>query len=626
MFLVSWMAWNNTLRPEPIIALLAAVALWAATRFASTPSPGPWLLGVVCSALAVSVHPAGVVSLAPLVLALPAARSWVQANGRQALVLLIAPLLLAAALVVLVVLSAGDMDFLLRSMDQFRAESEHSAGLLEEHLRYSALFESVHSNSIRRLSVLLPLCSLVTFILRHSRRRSMDLDTPILAFALSLLLLTLTPSKWIWHFGSLAPVAAAAVAVETYRWKNQDPVSPRHRPMLAAAFVSVVVIAAWADGWFGWNLLALERFDNLQVVTEDLGLPAPIALMALVTLLVCVLHLLLRRHPHRARYEAVHRLSYSIAPISAFIAIGLTLAIFTADGVFLTRGWSPAKQNLAQILEPTCGAAEDVRVHLGRRITVPFTDISPNRSIPTAVSSAHPWLDFYQSTQEIGSPDTGSPFKADTWSSQRRGPSDVGWFASPWFSISDLDRQQRDGLLIQAAGRLATFQNNLYLQTAGETGSDIDHRSLIEIFSTQDSSSWDLVNIGFEVTDPSIEAFRLLAVDAATDPGGWMAFSQPYFHESSQSLVEVVDSRGGSVLVAPQIRMNFPCFQQPKIDRGLAEIPSVVVSAWDFPMGLAGSPYRDLGDSFELRQFPTTWRERHKAPPFEVLIVESTGP
>ena len=84
MFVLSWVSWNNTVRAEPMVAVLAALTLWSAVRFISSLHPGLLLVGTVSATLAVSIHPTGLVALAPLLAAVPSTWRWARSEPTAA--------------------------------------------------------------------------------------------------------------------------------------------------------------------------------------------------------------------------------------------------------------------------------------------------------------------------------------------------------------------------------------------------------------------------------------------------------------------------------------------------------------------------------------------------------------
>ncbi len=94
-YLLWWLPYGMTLRPEPLIVLLAAATLLLAELARQRRSVGALTAATAIAALAVSVSPSGLVAMAPLVLALPWLWAWLREQRTVARVA--AVLLLAAA-------------------------------------------------------------------------------------------------------------------------------------------------------------------------------------------------------------------------------------------------------------------------------------------------------------------------------------------------------------------------------------------------------------------------------------------------------------------------------------------------------------------------------------------------
>lgn len=621
MFLLSWVSWNNTLRPEPMLALLVAVSMWAAFRFVSRPDPRMFLLGSVAVALALSIHPAGVVSAAPLILAIPSIVAWVKAQPRARTLPLGASILIGVAVLILAVLSVGDAAFWSAARGAFTAEEAHSGRFLNELARYSGLFDAPYSNSVRQLSVVLPFVAPLMFILRRRSQRRPESDIPVLTFVIAILLLALTPSKWIWHFGSLTPLAAAAVGMESNRWRNERSDVSKAGAVLVFATVTAISIAVW-DGWFGWNLLALSKLEDLQRVSGVISNPAALLTAVLVGSIAVSIAINRRVQSQPSVAHSMHDVSAWLAPITALFAVGISILVFAIDGLLLSPGWSLARQNLSELRSSGCGAAEDVIVHSDEQ-AIPLASTSLTQMVESAVITNHSRLQFEPYGVYQRSLGNLPPVEADTWGSWISGDKDTGWFASPWYSVAELDIGEREGLVVTTAGRPSFGGNSLSVQVASKTDSGIRYGPLMSMSLDQDTEEWQTATLASVVLDESVLAVRLIAVDASTDAGGWLAFSSPYFYGLDQTLDELVSQRGGPILISPQIRMYFPCFVQPEIKRGKAEIPSVILSVGGWPIALPGSPYHDLDDIANLEPLKTTWTNRDEPPQFDVILVDA---
>ncbi len=105
-YLLWWLPYGMTLRPEPLIVALAAATLLLAELARRRRSVGALAAATATAALALSVSPSGLVAIAPLVLALPWLWRWLRAQGAATRVAAIA--LLAAASTSLVLVGFAD--------------------------------------------------------------------------------------------------------------------------------------------------------------------------------------------------------------------------------------------------------------------------------------------------------------------------------------------------------------------------------------------------------------------------------------------------------------------------------------------------------------------------------------
>jgi len=217
------------------------------------------------------------------------------------------------------------------------------------------------------MSVLLPFVAPSCFLVRRTRRIGALADLPVIAFVLSVLLLGFGPSKWIWHFGVLAPIAAAAVAVELHRLQLDRENTKWVTPGLGIAAVGALAATALAwRGGFNWQEVALIRWMDDQSPPQLLGrlLSNPLILLAAVGVAVGARGLLIQR---REVPKQVVRLSARwvipwLLPVTASISVLTAVSSFAIDGLVLAPGWSLAKQNLGLIPGSSCGLGDDVFV------------------------------------------------------------------------------------------------------------------------------------------------------------------------------------------------------------------------------------------------------------------------
>ena len=203
-FTIFAIAWLMTLRPEPIVALLSAVVGVTVLDHVRTRSSLSLAAAVVAAAVASTLHPSGLVVCAPLVIALPSlARTACRSMAGTASVATAGLLGLAAGVTCL--FADTDVELWRRSRSLFANDGFHSNGVLDESIRYRDLFKFGTIPAIA--TVLFSALALVCFAVHWLRRsdRSFTLaDSAALSLIVAVGFLTITPSKWTYHFGSAA--------------------------------------------------------------------------------------------------------------------------------------------------------------------------------------------------------------------------------------------------------------------------------------------------------------------------------------------------------------------------------------------------------------------------------------
>ncbi|MBA2308362.1 MAG: arabinosyltransferase C-terminal domain-containing protein [Pseudonocardiales bacterium] len=117
---------------------------------------------------------------------------------------------------------------------------------------------------------------------------------------------------------------------------------------------------------------------------------------------------------------------------------------------------------------------------------------------------------------------------------------------------------------------------------------------------------------------PGADQVRLRAVDAATDPDGWLAVTGPRIREVI-SLTDYLQSSSagrGPVLIDFQMAFLLPCQREiPRVAGGLAQAPVAVIEpSRRYPPGelptstIAGGNFVALNTEAQRRELPTRLR------------------
>ncbi len=148
-FVLMAMAWGMSLRQEPAVALLLAAVIVCTARFIKTGSHASLVVAAALVPLALTVHPAGAVVMAPLVAVAPSLLRWCRAFPATAVTLV------AASGALTLTLAFLDSDVEQRALDANAINAglvTGSVGWRAELVRYSAIALSQEPSGVRNAS------------------------------------------------------------------------------------------------------------------------------------------------------------------------------------------------------------------------------------------------------------------------------------------------------------------------------------------------------------------------------------------------------------------------------------------------------------------------------------------
>ena len=357
-FAVGAMAWGMTLRQEPVVALLVSGTFACAVRFSESKTAPPLAVAAVLVPLAVTAHPAGIVSIAPMVVIAPQVIRWARSWPAAAAAIIASGLALALALTFV----GSDVAERRNDALTVRGYSTTVVDWRSESVRYNLLTQGGptqidgYGTPLRRASVALILLAVLAFLLRPRTRTRTLLDLPAASLGVALVLLIATPSKWPWHFGALIGLAALALAAETARFRVVGARSTgwRVRPFIAAGAVILAIAWSWLPESRPWNAVDLRTMDwplppgMLTVVLPFVGLVGLFALLA--------------RRSATPGHRALWRVAAWTLPTLAIVLTLFPAAVLLVDSA-RTSSWTFTRQNLAAIRgNADCGFADDLVV------------------------------------------------------------------------------------------------------------------------------------------------------------------------------------------------------------------------------------------------------------------------
>ena len=355
-FLVGATAWGMTLRLEPFVSLLVLVTLASMISFSAMPSPGRLGIAMTAAAFAATAHPVGVVAAAPLIAGLPDVIRWLRAEAWPR-VITVTTLVFAGTAVALILL-ALDADVATRFGDAavFRQDAAHAEPWWREHIRYARFDQYGGDNAIRRMSLALIVLPVVGVLTRLRSVRTGFGLLPAHSVGIGLVLLAFVPSKWPWHFGSLAALGAVAATAEVARLLRE-----RARTRAASARAAVGLLVLLMAGFWAWSALGEWGPLDLRVTSWRDGFNVYPWLVA-VPAIALGAGLAQRRKRRRSLERSLDHPSvvagWAVVVLS-FAVIGVTISVLVVDAA--RAPWTTGRQNVETLLGRTnCGVVDEL--------------------------------------------------------------------------------------------------------------------------------------------------------------------------------------------------------------------------------------------------------------------------
>ncbi len=584
------------MRPEPITALFVTGIAACMVRFLTRESAAPVAVASALAALALTAHPAGIVSLASVLVAGPRLFRWARTRLAPAVTIVSA----SSALLATLAFVGSDLDQ--RVADAETAQDTSVPGR-DELQRYAYLWEEPFGTPLRRAFVALILLAVVAFVLRQQRTRRGLLDFPALALALGLVLLVATPSKWPSHFGALIGIGGLAMAAEAARLRSEGRRSTGWQAWPFLAIGAAFLAATWS--WWErdpWNPLDLRTLDWESSFVSRFGL-SQLAVLLPVLLLAASLVIALARGRRAELYRVPWRVASWIPAAVAIPAILFTVGMLVADAA-KTGSWTVIRQNVQSVAgKPGCGLADDVLVS-HRRSAQQRAFAAPGR--PRSSSWVPP------------SPVEGLPRVV-------LGPTAESPARSPWFA---LPADRRAGLFVTGTPGVS---DTVWIEWGRADGKRIEllrSDEITEVVSEPSgNAAWRFFSAGdFPNADPRATLVRIEYRPGIT-PGAALAITTPVTY-SNERLVALMDGESSRTLVYPELFLYFPCANLPELRDGLVEVPQLVVIGKTESPPLryhVTSPFVGLLDLYELERVPVA-DSRDRVDRLRVFAVDQRIP
>lgn len=599
--LLWWLPYGMMLRPEPLIGMCLAGVLLLAEVARRRRSLGALASATAVAALAVTAAPTGVVAAAPLVLTLPWLLVLLRERGWGERVVAV----LAAAAAATAVVPVGFADASLGEV--LDATATHSWYYLtlswyEEIFQYNALL-GINDTGVwgRRAPVILTL-AVLALVAIGSGRWSGTVDplrrlllTSAITATVGLALLSLTPTKWVNHFGAVGPAGTVVLAAALLR----SPI-PRRSGSTVTVFAVLVVAAAGAvvyagpnlwrpySDWgqpFGDHLLPEDtRYELTQLAPHygSIFLRNPLVWLVLAGLLAAGLAWWRRREGHsRSTLTVDHGLLLSMSGVS----VVLLLAVFGYAPIQQYPGWTVGLSNLRALAGQPCGLSTAVQV-LAPAGPQPRPSGSPELTGDFALAGGAPRPVQPPSADTVSWHDSVPPARSELADEQ-------GSLVTPWFTLPDSAATHLS--IPVAAGTVGGQQVRVQFAT-GDTADPRPVRSTeLELVADAGPNTWH--ELPLELDDRRATAVRILAEDEATGAGSWLAVAAPSL-TSWQPVTTVTRDRPA---FADQLSaVLWPCADQVAISGGMVQPPAVRMITGDgIPGFILSNPYKpEWGGTF----------------------------
>ncbi|WP_344930722.1 arabinosyltransferase domain-containing protein [Saccharopolyspora gregorii] len=671
VFLAFWLPYNNGLRAEPVIALFSLLALCAVERAVATGRLMPAALGLVVAALALGAGPHGLVAVLPYVAALKPLLRLVRQRAKDYGWLPVLAPIAACGFVILTAVFADQTWGSVMDATELRTELGPSEDWYQELNRYNLLFSPTPDGSlVRRFPVLLVMLCLATcavMLLRRGRIRGAALGPSrrlLAVAALSFVALALTPTKWSHHFGIFAAVGGALAALTALATSSTVLRSRRNR---AAFFAGLMVICAFAatgpNAWWyvsGWGVPWFDKPPSIKghdASTLLLGLAAVAGIVAFVE------HLRLDEKnpklvelPDRTGMEKRSRaLRLGTAPLAIICAL-LVLGELATFGKVIQKqagSYSLGMDNIKQLAGSSCGLSDYVYVETDPKAgMLPVSGQQPGSPAP-AFEVPKRAKDEEDARQYLGAkmdgfrrpglpvgdgsdpeePDWRPPYQfgddtAPVWGSYDEAGTGTGELRTQWYDLPERAATGEVPVVLSLAGS-ESGANALVLEFGRGTpqGFELMHRQFV---GQGPGPSWRDYRYTVGGDAEGATKMRVVAIDQAVSPNGWLAVSAPRAPQLSNMTDVVGDA---PTFVEWTAALVHPCLKISGISGGVAEMPRFRVSAgaevrdigagWSSPD--AGGPFGWMNVSSSVRELPTymrgdlnrDWGSLYEVDPYE---------
>ncbi len=375
VFLMFHMAFNNGMRPEPFVAMMAILTWALLEKSITTHRMLPATAAVLTAALALSGNPTGLMAVAALAVSIrPLLHIIRERRPHVGIAAQIGPIGASGFAVLTCVFGDHNIGAVMEAT-RVRGEIGPNMPWYREVLRYFWLsIQTVDGSMSRRLAVFTMLFCLivVTVVLLRNREIRGALPGPSWrALGITygtLLLMTFSPTKWTHHFGAYAGIAPVLAALAALAIGNTALHSRRNRSLVLGAmgFVLAFSLATVNDWWFV-SQYHIPWFDKVPQI-HGVEFFKIVMVVAVIAFLVAGWQHVTQdftetKEPSTAKgRERLRTLAAAPITVVAWFTVVFYLLSFGKAAISQHPAYSIAKGNLGVLADHSCMMADDVLV------------------------------------------------------------------------------------------------------------------------------------------------------------------------------------------------------------------------------------------------------------------------
>ncbi|MFI0465071.1 arabinosyltransferase domain-containing protein [Saccharopolyspora sp. 5N102] len=636
-FLACWLPFGLGIRPEPFVALGTSALVAALLKMGRTRAPHFWLgVAALIAGLTMSVTPTAVSALLTVLVFAP--RIWRMLAKRGALPRWVSlptrvVLLGCVGSVGLVAMFADSTLNGVRSATAIHHEFGPSLGWYQEIDRYANLLgTNIWGTATKRLVVFLVVAAVLIAAACAMRQVHRWTELPDLPMVLGsvvavLVALWLTPSKWTHHFGALAGVGSALLAVTVVLMGRVGRIErARREARLVGVFGGIAASVAAALAFMGPNVWPMQ--SDLAMPWSDTpvrpGLPLDSPALWLATgVAVGVLAFCFVRIRAMLSRPAPRGLMWTVMPMSvlgaaALASVAVLLGSFIAAPQTMGDRFSIARMNSQSIRGSGCGLENEIEALPIAERLAPIAGAADLDGFTSAggppqepdLREVHPGEPLLAKRPDDPKAPEGevatTAASQFAWTSTAGGPQTTGSLTSAWFGLPRLTGDQT--LSVWVSGR--PEQGNSLALEFGTAAGPVATRELRDPPPTElafddprhgrpidwrNFRGWRLLTVEPGQIPAGADRVRVLAADRTTDQQGWLTVSGPAVRDVvplRQALAE-----REPVLIDWPMSFVFPCLSDyPRVSHGVAGTPRMLITP---PLGEGSMAFGpDIGGVF----------------------------